>query len=763
MKRSIAVLGLLVSLFALPVTASEAFILSIPIRGNPQQETGEVRVTLTLNAAPAGAQLVVSGNTTVNLGATQMVNGDSVSFATLTGNDIRITYKPLSNFTGDFCTAPAAVQKDIPMRFVGVQDVTDYRIATYIVASPMVECSQVSKHTGDTPATITPNADGVAPALVANDRGRDFFDVVLTLDKSGSMAGLPPDAASGATKVKILKSAVETFISQWRQIDAPVPTGQQWPHDRIANIFFDSAAAPQMLPGADPPANLFVQRGNSMPGGPWDAVITNVDTLTPGSSTSIGGGINEAMKQWKLDPQHDLTLIVVTDGMQNTAPLIAQTASGFLGLAPVSGLPQELRKRFIPIHTIGFGMPAAVDENLLRFTSFETSGVSYISVNATTMFDVFSQTLVALLKGNTASLGLRHNDTMIGKGPAAPQSLVVDRTPQRVMFTLQWAPPMSNVLDFDVVGPNGAAAVESSHEKTPQSVIRTFNLTPADAGTWQVQAKRDSTATATGALPNVPYSLNAIFLERHLDYTLHVDTIHPATGDQLGVRAVVAFDGKPLSGLPAGAIRARIQRPTEALGTILHDSKVSPGNGGPGPDIDPPYERKLAKLTDSKLVDRVIPKDVTTIALQDQGKGVYTGSFDQTSVAGEYGFEFILDWDVERTGHVHREERLEQDVKVKVDPVKTIISMQRKGSTVLVTVTPRDRFGNYLGPGYASLVSARVISGGTLSERGPLDKKVTGDYVFTITNVPADVTPRLEIVVDGVVVGAPTRASSQRK
>ena len=51
-----------------------------------------------------------------------------------------------ASFAGDFCNAPAAVQKDVPIRFVGAQDVTDYRIATYIVASPMVECSQVSKH-----------------------------------------------------------------------------------------------------------------------------------------------------------------------------------------------------------------------------------------------------------------------------------------------------------------------------------------------------------------------------------------------------------------------------------------------------------------------------------------------------------------------------------------------------------------------------------------------------------------------------------------
>ena len=110
------------------------------------------------------------------------------------------------------------------------------------------------------------------------------------------------------------------------------------------------------------------------------------------------------MQQWKNDPKNDLSLIVFTDGMQNTAPLITPTGSGFLGLDPVAGFPQELRKRFVPIQTIAFGQPAQVDEDLLRNISYETSGVSYISTNATTVFTVFGSTLVALLKGNTVSL-----------------------------------------------------------------------------------------------------------------------------------------------------------------------------------------------------------------------------------------------------------------------------------------------------------------------------------------------------------------------
>src|SRR6266404_5338229 len=120
MKRTtgalVAVLCAVLALQSVPASASESFTFDIPTRGNPQQETGEVRITLTLNAAPAGSQLVVNGNITLNLGDTKPNGTDSVTYETAGGNDVRITYKPLSNFGADFCSAQFAVEKQIPMR-----------------------------------------------------------------------------------------------------------------------------------------------------------------------------------------------------------------------------------------------------------------------------------------------------------------------------------------------------------------------------------------------------------------------------------------------------------------------------------------------------------------------------------------------------------------------------------------------------------------------------------------------------------------------
>jgi hypothetical protein len=755
MKRTTAaVVMFLCAVFALqplPANASESFTLNIPLRFNPQQETGEVRITLTLNAAPAGSQLVVNGNVTLNLGDTQTVAGDSVSYATAGGNDVRITYKPLSNFAGDFCSAAGATEKNVPMRFAGAQDVTLYRITSYVVASPQVECSAVSKHTGDTPANLIPVDDGVAPALTAIYSSRHPFDLILVLDKSGSMAGLPPGAVSGATKAEILKSAVTTFVSEWREMDQQTPDGAEWSHDRIGNVFFDSTAVAQTLPGADPPANVFVQRGSTIPG-PWAAVTGSVNSLTPGGSTSIGGGINEAMKQWKLDPAHDLSLLVVTDGMQNTAPLVSITGSGFLGLTPVSGLPQELRKRFIPIQTIGFGTPAAVDEDLLRNISYETSGVSYISVNAATLFTDLGWQLIALLKGNTASMALSQVDTMTGTGPSAKQPVLVDRSAQRLVFTVQWAPPTREALDIEVFRPDGIVAIPDSKEKTPQSSIKMFNVKPSDVGTWNVRVVRGINKSTDP----VPYVLRAMVRERHLDYLLSTSPGRPGTGDKITVRAVIDWDGKPLTGLPPGAIRVRVQRPTVSLGTILHDARSTDKSNGttttPAGDKLTPYDRKLATAITRAELKRLVPADFATIELKEQAHGVYSGTFDQTTIAGAYGFEAVLDWDSERTAHTRRVERIETLVHVKPDPAKTDVTVTRVDTrTVTIAVTPRDRSGNYLGPGYASLVQAKLGGEGRLA--GPADRDQTGTYVFTATGLPAIQAPDVTITVDGIAVG----------
>lgn len=662
MKRAVLVVATMLALLPVAAAASESFTLTIPQRFDASQEIGEVRIVLGLSAAPAGAQLVAGGTTTIALGATQTVAGDSIAFESAAGNRVAIRYRPLSNFGADFCAGAGAVTKNIALRFSGAQDVVDIRMSSFVVAAPAAECSAPSKRIADTPATITPAADGVAPALAATDLGRLPLDVLLVLDKSGSIAQAPPGAAVGSTtKGEILKAAMSAFVANWREIDAP-SGGANWAEDRIGVVFFDHTATPQTLAGADAPANFFVQRGSSAVPGPWDAVIDSVLTLAPGGATSIGAGINAAMQQWQADPAHDATVIVVTDGIQNTAPLVAPAASGFLGLPPVSGLPEELRKRFIPIQTIGFGTPATVDEELLRNISLQTAGRSFIGVDAATVFDDLALTLVAILKGNTASIATRHSATLTGSGPTVARPVVVDRSARRVVFSLQWTPPLRDALVLEVIRPDGvAAAVPTRRANLPQASIQTFDLgRKSDIGTWKVRVGRNPRSNEKKAA--VPYTLNVFFLEKDLDYRL--SSTRAAAGQPILLRAELSYGGKPLTGLPAGAVKVRVLRPKATLATVLRGVKPGPKRPAPGGDPQTDLQRAIAALPASALA-RLLPSEAETITLREEKRGVYSASIGRTSIAGSYAFEVVLDWDDPRTGPIHREERFEELVTEK--------------------------------------------------------------------------------------------------
>lgn len=740
MKRIAVALGLVLSAAAL--SADEAFLLNIPLRFNASQETGEVRVTLTLAGPPAGSQLVVSG-TTVSLGATQTIGGDSVSFTAGAGSSARIVYQPLSNFAGDFCAGAGAVEKNIPMRFVG-PDITKYNINSYLAAAPSVECSKASKRTNDMPATLVPNDDGVAPALVADNGGRHPLDVVIVLDRSGSMSELPPGADAGATKAEILRSAMKTFVATWSEMDVP------YVDDRIGIVFFNQTAAAQTQP-ADAPASFFLRRGVYAEGidHDWFPLGANIDTLAPGGSTSIGAGINGGMSQWAADPDSDLSMLVVTDGKQNTGPLVDTNANGILTLAPVAAFPPELRKRFVPIQSIGFGTPGAVDGELLTKLALQTSGVSYIGINASTVFDDLALTLVSILKGNTAALPLRHHDVMTGAAPGAPRPVIVDRSAKRAVFSVQWAPPLANALELEVLRPDGSVATPDSSRKTPQSSLQSFDMDPADLGTWSVRVKRAKTSLAAPSTARVPYTLHVYFVERHLDFSVALEPAPIATGDTITLRARVSYDGRPLDKLPAGAIQVRVQRPAEGLGTILHRARGQDGNATIGGDTVSAYDRKVARLSRG-ILKRVTPSDVEIITLVNEKNGVYSGTFKGTSVPGQYAFEALLDWDDRRTGRVRREERLETAVKVRPDAAATeIVTSSNVRGVVTVGVTPRDRFGNFLGPGYGSVIRAKLAGPGRLDPT-PVDRDQTGTYVFTVRGVPEGETPALAISIDGV-------------
>ena len=701
--------------------------------------TARVRVTLELSAAPtAGTDRLTVGSTDINVDSFLTVGGDQVIVAGA-GNSVIIDYTPFSLFADPTNLCNGSGGKQVNMIFNG-PSVTAYRITTYTAAAPStastLNCSTGTKRVSAHQATITDSAGN--PTAIPF-KGRHPLDMILVLDESGSMSL----SAGTGSRWTVLTHAVTTLVDLWKNMDAPMAgSAKEYSGDRIGLVFFTTNATAHTFSGG----TFFRTRGTPVATHPWEAVVSAMAGHGPSDMTAIGKGINLAIdKHDDEPPQNDAVFVVMTDGVQNIDPEIVTSPMGttIQALAPsVGATPVPLHQHGIPMQTIVFGTGPTTNADLLSLVSQQTAGSSVLTATSAGMVDGFMDAMIKSLKGGTFSLAHREKGTI--NSPAGTTTTIhVDASVERIGFVLSWeAAQTQSPLMLEVFHPGSSVAVIPTLETTrPNSYVGVYDVPATAAGSWTVRLRKRSAYAG-----NVPYNLSSIFREGRLGYQIDFRRRDTGTGDAMTVEAIVSWDGKPLDGLPANAIEARIRRPNEGMGNILHGTNVDiPGSPPGAPDPDDPYMRKVNHLiATGNLLDRVEPADKGTIFLAGQGNGVYSGTFADTSVPGQYTVDVKFDWVDARTAKIVRREHLERQVKVNADPDETQIT-STPGSTpgtYLVSVTPRDRFGNYLGPGGAKRLQLQVAPPAMVAGP-PVDPNQTGTYVYSVTNVPPGQRPQV--------------------
>lgn len=770
--RRLVLHGLAVAAVALasPALWAQSLTLHVPSRG-PATEPQNAATSIEFDAASlTGAASISVAGTAVPVPASPCAGvacgavgataeGDVIKVTRISGsNRVRLDVTYQSLFNANYCAPKphAGVDRAIELTGFTFGAGKGYRITSFMAPIETV-CDLAYVRVPNN----RPNLTGAGVDYL----GRLPLDLVLVLDKSPSMAWTIPGQAD--IRWDRLKSSVQLFATVWDAIGAPpapsTESSEGHPEDRLGVVLFGGSAVETSLDG-----NFFKARGNSP--APWSAPVaaTLVDNTFIGG-TSVGAGI--ALARTKLSGGEDVigrsAVVVFTDGEQNTPACIvretetlsptvkpypnqppgttytdqctvAAAASADKKLTLNGGvLAQGLPRG--PVYTIGLGEGAsAASGALLDEISKETAGQPFFAYNGPSMDSAFVDHLVSNLKGGTVSLLDRTAGQLSGSNQtSAPYAFKLDPSLTRATFVLSWD-GRGREAGLDLIAPNGNPITGAQTAGGANFRVVTINL-PSNGppGEWKVAVRRYGTA-------DMSYQLSAYGVESRLGLQVR-ESAKLGTGNVLKIATTIGWDHGPLTDLPAGAVRAIIERPDANLGNLLHDS-AGQAIEGKIPDDASPLAMRLRQLfANQGFLDKIQPKPLAdAIELKHTGFGRYEGSFDGIKVGGQYRVRIEYEWNDPRTGEIRRRDYIARQALVIPDANSSLVTVKRDGRDTFIVITPRDKFGNYVGPGFENGFSVKLDAGTVAGP--PSDHGLGGDYSIRVTGLNDGDDPKVTIV-----------------
>jgi len=548
------------------------------------------------------------------------------------------------------------------------------------------------------------------------------IDVIVVFDRSGSMTNSAPPV--GRTKLDEAQDAAALFVQLVREGAG----------DRLGLVTFSSTAS------LDTPIGL-AAAVKPMLVGPPPFTTGQIGAIAAGGATSIGAGIGIAILAFGSGSSNSHAVLLLTDGLQNTEPMIEEI-EGFLGSTKLC--------------VIGFGSDAEIDGPLLSRIAQQHGGDFTRAVDGLALRKFFG-----LCFGNIFETGALGDPEFVLKAQQAesdPHKFFVCGE-ERVTVVLGWDDP-STPLRAHIKTPSGKPINEKRIE-TVRGQTWVFYRIPLPHigerdGAWQFTVDR----VPLGEFPPPPRDVRYFFL------------VVSAGGPKLtylgGPRRVYTGDPiDPLVGLhysngtsPRAEVELIIEFPTVALGRLVTEA----GLRAPATSADAVNAFHATLQAIQRQAGGVLPVSTSTlrVPLFDDGDhqdgamepdGVYNNRLkDLTRAEGTYQFRAVATYGegCRATREAFWSIHVEPGIDPKRSDVKVVnITDQPDGRHGTLVITPRDSYGNPLGPGRGDGFTVTPLPGVRVDGK----VKDLGDGSYGVSVVwDVSVTP-----IPGVLVHQPDR------
>jgi V8-like Glu-specific endopeptidase len=534
-------------------------------------------------------------------------------------------------------------------------------------------------------------------------------DVMVVLDRSGSMS---QTTYSGRQKIEEARDAASLFISM-------VEKGGG---HRIGLVSF--ATNPNLDQTLKPNNNANV---TSLIGpAPYSGGI--VGGLNPSGSTTIGGGLDFALEEFSGSAVKDEVILLLTDGMENTPPMIEDVESG-------------IGSRRLCI--VGYGDESNLDGPTLARLAIMHDGSYTVAQDELTLKKYFASCFGDIFEAGF----LMDPDFQLPRNvvEAKPMPFYVCGE-ETVTIVVGWDKPEGS-LTFNMTTPGGnTVALNSANLVTDRGKTWVFvrirlPLNGEQDGEWQVNVFRPPSSGEFNPVPvALKYFVNVIakggpsmkLLSKRKQYY---------TGEKYNplVRLYYSNNISPSHAF----IKLEVKRPMQSLGNLVKANGLVQTSQVAGDTIPSVYSTltKIKNESSGSIVDY----ETLTFDLFDDG-GHEDGAMESDGIFGNplpdllnsqgvYTFRAISTY-----GHdckASRELVWSVYVDVKVDDSNSDIRVVDNGTNDngrhdwTIILFPKDKYGNFLGPGRLDVLD---ISGttGTVPSGGVIDNG-DGSYSIDVT------------------------------
>ncbi|MBN1272946.1 MAG: VWA domain-containing protein [Candidatus Aminicenantes bacterium] len=472
--------------------------------------------------------------------------------------------------------------------------------------------------------------------------------------------------------------------------------------------------------------------------------------------TPIGEGLEMAVDQFVLDEEESFysnkTILLLSDGKQNR------------GMDPLSvAIPEEIK-----VQVVGLGEDY-IEPDLIRDIADNSGGDYRITPSPRVMEDFFLQILcntswklqdITVIPSDEDGDGVNDTGTAAIDQDFAVFIIVWDDTSASLSFHLD--PPG----DGPNITPTSLAAyfpMEVTYHSPGAGETHAYyvckNIPEALMADWHfVNINEGGTDVP---IDNV---LCKVIEDPRTIANFDIDNMDHFTGQPITLSAKITEDGKPVIGL------------TEVYAELTNSPALSPGNIMSENSPPPDYPSKPAAGADRTLRSHYLFGVMKTLGLKSLSRlggpkvilhddgingdlrandGIYTGLYDDTQVEGSYTFKFRARGENSQGKIFDRTETLSEYVKFAAHPdnssievVATQVLEQEKIVKAAIKVTPKDKFGSYLGP----FLGDKIKVWSSVGNFAPVytDPK-DGSYIYTLS-YPVGTTPLISVAVGDVIV-----------